>query len=324
MSSPDLHRLKLIVNPIAGTRSKTGLADAIEKRLGEMGFEIDTELTTGRGDATRIAQQAVASGYDGVLACGGDGTVNETARAMCDTGVPMGIIPAGSGNGLARHITIPIDPMMSLEIIGERHIEDCDYVTVNGQPFFCTFGMGFDAAVSDRFAASGQRGKATYVKSAFAEFIHYNTNLYRFNLDGEIFEREAFLVTCCNASQYGNNAYIAPHASITDGLLDIIIIKKASQFRTFLLGFDLMSGLISDNSLIETYRVRHAVIDRANPGPAHLDGEPFKIGTHLDLAIHPGALRLFTSPDKAPFKPILTPAEALIQDFSISFSHFFK
>lgn len=322
MDNP-VNRLKLIVNPIAGTRRKSDMVQRLVQRLGEMGFEVDAEYTRASGDATLIARRAVDEGWDGVLACGGDGTVNETARAMRDTGVPMGIIPAGSGNGLARHITIPIDPMLSLEIIEQRHIVDCDYCEVNTNPFFCTFGMGFDAAVSDRFASSGKRGKATYIKSAFAEFMHYKTDNYVLELDGRRIEREAFLVACCNASQYGNNAYIAPHASITDGLMDVIIIRKASQLRTFLVGFDLMSGLISDNSLIEIHRVKRAVIDRSQDGPAHLDGEPVRMGRHLDLAIHPGGLRLFAAPGKTPFKPLLTPAESLIQDLRITFSHIF-
>lgn len=316
--------IKFIVNPISGTRSKQGLVEKLTLRLTEMGFDVDTELTKGHGDATRIAREAVRQGYDGVLACGGDGTVNETACAMIDTGVPMGIIPAGSGNGLARHMAIPIDPMLSLEIINARHIVDCDYCTANGMPFFCTFGLGFDAAVSDRFAESGKRGKATYIKSALKEFVHYDADRYTLTLDdGQTIERDAFLVTCCNASQFGNNAYIAPHASITDGLMDIIIVPDVWRLRMLPLGLDLMTGVLDNNNLAEVYRVRRARLTRARGGAAHLDGEPVKVANDVDLEVHPGGLRMFASPDKTPFKPLLTPIEALIQDLRISFGRLF-
>lgn len=318
--------LRLIVNPISGTRSgnaRQNLSVQLENRLRELGFDVDTCFTTCRGDATRLAREAVASGCDGVLACGGDGTVNETARAMIDAPIPMGIIPAGSGNGLARHISIPMNPLDAVDIIAARHIVDCDFGAVNNRPFFCTFGVGFDAAVSDRFAAAKTRGKFTYIRSAIEEFASYNPNLYTIDINGKIIEREAFLIAVCNASQWGNNAYIAPNASITDGLLDIIVVNKASKLRTVLLAFDLMAGLIADNSIIETFRVKKTRITRRDHGPSHIDGEPADLGVDLDIACNPGRLKLFASPFKTPFRPLITPAESLIADLSMTFSNLF-
>ena len=202
------NRLLLIINPVSGTSNKKELADKITSRLSAEGFEVETALTACRGDATRLARLAVDNGMAGVLACGGDGTVNETARALCGTDVSLGIIPAGSGNGLARHLGIPIDPMLSLDVIAERHIVPCDYATVNGSQFFCTFGVGFDAAVSHRFARQGRRGMATYVKSAFSEYLNYRPQVYTVSANGVPITEKAFLVAVCNASQYGNNAYI--------------------------------------------------------------------------------------------------------------------
>ncbi len=320
-------RLFLIVNPISGTRSgqaKQDMAAKIEQRLSAYGFEVTTQFTAGAGDATRLARQAIEMHYDGVIACGGDGTVNETACAMTDAPIPMGIIPAGSGNGLARHISIPMDPLEATDIIAARHIQRCDFGIVNSRPFFCTCGVGFDAAVSDRFAAAPSRGKMTYVRSAITEFATYRAQHYTLDLDGIRFERDAFLIAVCNASQYGNNAYIAPHASITDGMLDLIIVKKASRLRTLLFGFDLMTGLISDSSLIETYRVKHAHISRPTAASAHLDGEPTSLGTEIDIQCCPARLPMFTAPDKAPFRPILTPAESLLSDLGSNFSHIFR
>ncbi len=315
-----MQKMLLIVNPISGTASKNGLAERIVEKLSAHDICVDIADTTCRGDATRISHQAVADGYDAILACGGDGTVNETARAMANTGVTMGIIPAGSGNGLARHIGIPIDPMKSLDIIIDNHVNVCDYGTVNDEPFFCTFGVGFDAAVSDRFAASGQRGKISYLRSAFEEFIKFKCERYTLKADGKIVTDDAFLIACCNASQYGNNAYIAPHASIIDGVLDVTVVRKASILQRAVLGLDLMSGTIDQNKLIETYRVKDVVIERSAPGSAHIDGEPVTLGERLEVKCHHAALRLFTPRVQDDFKPIITPFEDMLSDLSLKLS----
>lgn len=311
--------LFLIINPISGTHSKEGLAERLVAGLHERGFEVVAEMTRCADDATRLAKHAVEQGFDGVLACGGDGTVNEVARAMTGTGVAMGIIPAGSGNGLARHINIPIDPMMALDVIAERCVRDCDYGVVNGHPFFCTFGMGFDAAVSDRFASSASRGKMTYVKSALQEFVNYKAQPYRIVADGEEITDEAYVVAVANASQYGNNAYIAPDASITDGLLDLVVIRKVPKASTVVLGVEMMAGTLTDHRGLIKRKARHIEIVRGEDGPAHLDGEPFHhAGTHIDVRCHEGGLRLFTTENKAPFRPILTPIQAMMNDIGIS------
>jgi YegS/Rv2252/BmrU family lipid kinase len=315
-----MKKMLLIINPISGTANKNGLSERIVEKLSAHDISVDIAHTTCRGDATRIAKEGITAGYDAILACGGDGTVNETARAMANTGVTMGIIPAGSGNGLARHIGIPIDPIKSLDIIIEQHVNDCDYGTVNGQPFFCTFGVGFDAAVSDRFAASGQRGKISYLRSAFEEFINFKCERYTLKADGKVVTDDAFLIACCNASQYGNNAYIAPHASIIDGKLDVTVVRKASILQRAMLGIDLMSGTIDQNKLIETMRVKDVVIERSAPGSAHIDGEPVTLGERLEVKCHPAALRVFTPTVQDDFKPIITPIEDMLSDVSIKLS----
>lgn len=310
----------LIVNPISGTHSKKGLTEQIEARLAAAGIEVVTYFTTAPGDATRRARLAVDSGeFDAVLACGGDGTVNEVARAMCHAPIPMGIIPAGSGNGLARHIVIPIDPLRALDTIIDDVVTDCDYAEVNGKPFFCTFGIGFDAAVSDRFAASGKRGRMSYVQSTIAEFRHYRPEHYTIETPDGTIEREAFLIAVCNASQYGNNAFIAPQASITDGLLDVIVIHKASALRTMLLGVDMMAGLLRHNRLAETIRTPRVTITRGANAPAHIDGEPApNLGATLSVdCIHRG-IKIFTQKDKSPFRPIVSPLEYYLRDLAIS------
>jgi len=315
-------RLRLIINPISGTRSKKGLADHIVRSLADEGMIVDVAFTTCRGDATRLAEEAVFNGYDGVLACGGDGTVNETARALCGTNVALGIIPAGSGNGLARHLNIPIDIDFSLKVIKERYILDCDFAQVNDTPFFCTFGMGFDAAVSHQFAKEKTRGFLTYIKSAIDIFRRYKAENYSISIDGApAFSREAFLVACCNASQYGNNAFIAPEASITDGLLDVIVVRDASRLRTLLVGLDMMTGMIPSNSQIEIFHARRVKIERESSGPCHVDGEPIEMGTSLDVSCRPAQIKLFCTTSKTRFRPFLTPMRYFFRDVALGMSH---
>lgn len=307
-------RLLLIINPISGSGAGAKIADRLHQAFEYEGFDTQVCLTAHAGHATELALEAVESGVVGVVACGGDGTINETARALCGTGVPLGILPLGSGNGLARHVGLPMDPLAAVPVIARRHVQQCDYGTANGEPFFCTFGMGFDAAVSDRFAGAGQRGLKTYVRSALDEFVRYSPTTYTVTADGESITDRAYILAVCNACQYGNNTFIAPHASITDGYLDLVIIKAMPKPKLALTALDIMAGTLDNSRDVIVRRARHIVIDRPAPAPAHRDGEPFTTGTHVNVECHAGQLAMFTSPDKSGFTPFVTPLKSLMSD----------
>lgn len=320
MDSP---RYLLIINPISGTGNKRGLAEFVEHQLANAGISLDVAYTAGHGDATKFTHEAVDKGYAAVLAAGGDGTVNETAKALCGTHTALGIIPSGSGNGLARHLGIPIDPAAAIKIILRNNIVDCDYGTANGHPFFCTFGVGFDAAVSDKFAKQKRRGKLSYIRSAISEYVSYNPQIYTISANGQILTQKAFIVACCNASQYGNNAYIAPTASITDGLLDITIVHAGTPLDTAMVGVDLFTGYINRNTMIHTFRTPAAVIYRTGEGPAHLDGEPVSMDDIMDVKCHHNAIRIFTSPDRGHFRPLITPIQSAFSDIGTAIGRLF-
>lgn len=315
-------KMMLIINPISGNGHNLGRAERISERLARADIDVEICPTGAHGDAAKFAAEAAAArSCDAVLACGGDGTVNEVAGALRDTPMVMGIIPTGSGNGLARHLQIPVDPLQSLQTIIDGHTTTIDYGTVNGLPFMCTCGIGYDAAVSDRFATAPRRGKITYIKSAIEEIVNYRYQTYTISADNRTITDQALLVAACNASQYGNNVYIAPGASLTDGCLDLIIIRKAPLIQTALLGVDLLAGTINRNRLIETLSIRRATITRAQPGPAHIDGEPVKLPATLEISVHPHGLTLYAPAEQAPFQPILTPAEDLLRDISITLNN---
>jgi YegS/Rv2252/BmrU family lipid kinase len=307
----------LVINPISGTGNKKGLADNVISALDN--YDIDVRLTTCRGDATRLAREAVDKGYRAVLAAGGDGTVNETAKALCGSDVILGIIPSGSGNGLARHLQIPVNVKHSLDIIAANNIIQADYGSVNNNPFFCTFGVGFDAAVSHSFAKQSHRGLLRYIKSALTEYIKYKSETYTISANGKILTEKAFVVACCNASQYGNNAYIAPDASITDGLLDIIIIHQGSPIDTALVGMDLFTGYINKNTMIHSLRAPAAVIYRTSQGPAHIDGEPMMMDDIMDIKCHHNGLRIFAPDENQHFRPLVTPINSFWRNLTSAF-----
>ena len=198
----------LVINPVAGTRSKQGLEEVVSRRLEEVGVSVKTVRTSGSGDAAEFAGSAASDGYEMVISAGGDGTVNEIAGALSHTDTALGILPLGSGNGLARSLGIPQDVVEALNIIAEGHSIRCDRGIVNSLPFYCTFGVGFDAAVSEKFASMKRRGRVTYVRSVFQEFLKYRSQPYALSIGGAVITEQAFLIAVCNASQYGNNAYI--------------------------------------------------------------------------------------------------------------------
>lgn len=318
-------RLLLIINPISGAYDKRGLDKFVSQRMAKVGYNVETVYTKGCGDASLYARRAIDEGFDAVAVAGGDGTINEAAKVLCDSNVALAILPAGSGNGLARHLRLPIDAAMAVDVMAQENIVECDYCSVNGTPFFCTFGIGFDAVVSDSFAHQSRRGRFMYVKSVVDHFRNYTPEEYEIEIDGgNVIKCKAFIIACCNASQYGNNAYIAPAADITDGLLDITIVHAGSPLNTAMLGVDLFTGYINRSTMIQTFKVSKAVLRRKSEGLAHIDGEPMSMPAELTVECHPQSLRIFAPAHIAPFKPILTPVSDFFSDVKIALKHLFK
>lgn len=295
----------LIVNPRSGTTDKGAIIKLAIETLLAAGVSVETAFTERPGHATELASEAASEGVDIVVAVGGDGTVNETARALCNTSSTLGILPVGSGNGLARHLGIPMDATKAVELLTAGKLVECDYCTVNDRPFFCTCGIGYDANVAQRFASRpGSRGFINYVRSAIEEIIRYKSEEYTISCDNETLTEKAFLIACCNASQYGNNAFIAPEASISDGLMDITVFHSGLLIRQALNGLDMMLGTLHDNARVHTFRSSRVVINRRKPGAIHIDGDPTMMGTRLVVRCHPRGLRVL-SPGEVHPKPRL-------------------
>ena len=292
-------RITFIINPISGTRSKEDIPLLIDALLDPLRFDYEVRFTEFRGHAAEIARQCVADGIDVVVAVGGDGTVNEVARALVGTETALGIVPCGSGNGLARHLRIPIDTSKAISIINQCQIEPFDYGVINGLPFFCTCGMGFDAFISLKFAEAGKRGSITYVENVLKEGLRYKPETYEITDESGTRHFKAFLIACANASQYGNNAYIAPGATMKDGELDVIVMEPFDALEAPQIAADLFMKTLGNNSKIKTFRTKSLTIHRKNPGAIHYDGDPIMTGTDIDVHIEHLGLRIVTNPDAA-------------------------
>ena len=289
--------ITFIINPISGTHSKDAMPELIQQTIDAEKFDVDVRLTEYAGHASEIARQCVAQGTDIVVAVGGDGTINEVARSLVHTQTALGIIPCGSGNGLARHLMLPLDIKKALEIINQCHIEAFDYGVINGLPFFCTCGMGFDAFISLKFAEAGKRGPITYVENVLKEGLKYKPETYEIIDDSGTARYKAFLIACANASQYGNNAYIAPGATMKDGQMDVIIMEPFNALDAPQIAADLFMKTLGNNSKIKTFRTKHLHIRRQEPGAIHYDGDPIMTGTDIDVHIEHQGIRILTNPD---------------------------
>ena len=285
-----------VMNLISGTSSKAGVPDLIENNLDKEKFDYEIVVTEYAGHASEIASRAKDNGVDLVVAVGGDGTVNEVA---------LGIMPCGSGNGLARHLLLPMNLRKSLDIINAFDVRDLDYGIINGHPFFCTCGMGFDAFVSQKFAEAGKRGPITYAENILREGLKYKPETYVLEDENGTNQYKAFLISCANASQYGNNAYIAPQASMSDGLIDVIIMEPFDVFEAPQISIDMFNKTLDKNSKIKTFRCKKLHIHRSKPGVIHYDGDPVMTGEDIDVELQEKGIKIVTNPfaDRSVRKP---------------------
>lgn len=307
-------RALLIINPVSGTRSKQGLGSLVKTTLAQHNIEVEIRETRAVGDAYKWSKEAVENNFDMVITAGGDGTVNEAANGLAFSDCTLGIIPFGSGNGLSRSLEIPQETMGALKLIEGGHVLTCDRGIVNDHPFYCTFGVGFDAAVSEKFSKMKKRGRITYIRSAFREFLNYRSQAYAIVINDKIITEKALLIAVCNAPQYGNNAYIGPKAKLTDGLLDVTVVHADNPFNTLLMSMDMLTGMLDKNRGIGTFKVPELTIVRIEEGPVHIDGEPMHMGKKLNIKCEQGALRVFAPEKSHSFTPFISPIRAILDD----------
>jgi diacylglycerol kinase (ATP) len=281
-----------IINPIAGGRSKHNLPDLIKGAINDANFDI--VFTESSEHATELTNEGIKNGFTDFIAVGGDGTINEIAKSLIGTDFNLAILPLGSGNGLARHNKIPMDLKLALTLLNNPTIQRIDTCMLNDMPFINMSGVGFDAHIGKLFAENkhNKRGFSSYINTTLNEFINYKAQKYIIKADGKLLEEEAFLVSFANSSQYGNNAFIAPKASMTDGMVDICIMKPFPPVNIISLGFRLFNKSLNDSAYFKTIKAREIELIRDKSGEIHVDGEPFETGTNISVMVLPKSLNL--------------------------------
>ena len=208
----------------------------------------------------------------------------------------MGVIPCGSGNGFARHLGIPISVKGAIDFINVAEPLCIDYGRLNGHPFFCSCGVGFDALVSNDFANSGSRGMFTYIQKTLIDWVTYKPEVYEVETENGCAMHKAFVIACGNASQYGNNAYITPFASMRDGMLSVSVLSPFTALEVPQIVTQLFNNTLASNSHMTTFGARWIKIRRKVAGPVHYDGEPCVMDAELMIDIVPEGISVLAAP----------------------------
>jgi len=286
-------RILFVINPISGGKKKTVFNKKVLGVLDMARFSPTFKITDHPNHAFELGRLAVSENYDAVVAVGGDGTINEIGSALLGSGVPLGIVPEGSGNGLALYLGIPMNESAAIRRINRFETEEVDIGTINGRHFFNMAGMGFDASVSDHFATENSiRGPLGYTRSVLNVMMRFKPSVYTLAIDGREYVRQAFMISVANSPQYGNNAYIAPQASISDGILDVCIVREFPLHLLPKMVFHLFTKSADRSEYVEIIPGRDIRICRADRGPVHVDGEPVEMGQELAISIRHKALKV--------------------------------
>jgi YegS/Rv2252/BmrU family lipid kinase len=289
-------RAVVVINPLSGRGrydNQVGEHSALARDVfAAHGVEAEIRPTTRAGDAHQFARDAIDRGCDLVAVWGGDGTVNEAASALVGTSVPLGIIPAGSGNGLAADLSVPFTPRDALAVAAGGRSMAIDAGDVNGSWFFNIAGIGIDALIAARFAQRGlrKRGPLGYLQLGTTELLRYRAQRYTIVLDGREVEHDAMLVAVANGRQYGNNVCIAPGARLDDGLLEVVVVDQLSLLAIVRRLPSLFRGTLCAGPGIAMHAARELTIRAAGTIPFHVDGEPRAAVDQLVIRVHPRAL----------------------------------
>lgn len=282
-----------LINPISGTSKKEGLRKLIERETTAQGIPFEILSTNADGDYDLLKDKILKEGITDVVVTGGDGTVNQVTSALRGISIRIGIIPVGSGNGLARTAGIPARPQEALALIFTGKTQKVDAFLINNQ-YACTLsGIGFDAQVAHDFATKASRGLVTYTQQSIINFFKAHPYQFEVIIDGFSFFTDAFFISIANSNQFGNNFTIAPQANLHDGLLDIVIVQKMNKAK---LPFVMLKHIRSNNKIQELvesmsqkniiyFQTTSLIIRNLKYAPLHIDGEPRETAEEFTIEI---------------------------------------
>jgi diacylglycerol kinase (ATP) len=297
----ELVKIAFVINPKSGRSKRDNIEVIIRQNLDFEKYLPVFYYTQYSKHAYELVYKCVSDGCTIVVAVGGDGTVNEVGAAAAELNIILGIIPTGSGNGLARHLEISTTLIKAVKNLNTGNVFTMDAGKINETWFFCTCGVGFDARIGHKFSKVKKRGLWSYITTTIKEFRKYRPRKYRFWIDDKKYIRRAFLITIANAGQYGNNAYIAPNASIDDGLFDVGILKPFPVIKALILGFRLFNRSIENSRYHEVIRAKEITFKkRKKKYIFHYDGEPKKYSKQkIYIRIYPQQLKVIAPLNQA-------------------------
>lgn len=292
MSKKSLH---FIINPISGTGKQNAIEEKIAQEIDASIFETCVHFTKNKEHATEIAKRLVEQNVSVIVAVGGDGTVNEVAKSLVNSSSVLGIIPTGSGNGLARHLSIPQNVSKALRLINTLNTKYIDSCTANDQFFMNVSGIGYDAHISHCFAKERKRGMNTYVKLILSEWWTYSVKNYIISVNNtEVFKGEAVQVSFANGTQFGNNVIVSPQSIDNDGEIELCILKPFNFYEIPQLLLALATRRFHLHKRMQIIKCSSAIIHTRDP-KSHLDGEPKDLGNKIEIKVLPKSIKIITN-----------------------------
>ncbi|MBR0170454.1 MAG: diacylglycerol kinase family lipid kinase [Bacteroidales bacterium] len=284
----------VIVNPISGVGRQKKIEKILQNNLNQDLFDYTVRYTEYIHHGTEIARDAVDHGYDCVVAVGGDGSVNDVVQGIKDSDTRLGIIPCGSGNGLARSLKLPLQPWLATRVLNQQFEQTIDSIVVNNRWVVVNAaGCGFDAFIARLMHAAKTRGFSAYTNLVLREYTRYKNSNYHLVIDGQEYYRNAWFIAIANSRQYGYNLAVAPKAELDDGLLDISILDKVPIDHLPITAPLAFTNHLDLSQHVEMFKAKDVLIEGNADRWVNLDGEGENIGTSVHFVIHPQSVKIY-------------------------------
>lgn len=281
-----------ILNPISGTGKQKHIQSLIQQHLDLNKFDFEIFETEYAGHARELSRKNVADGKQIIIAIGGDGTINESFQPIVGSKSTFGIIPCGSGNGLARHLNIPMDLKLAIQLINKLNTKTIDTATINDHAFVNIAGVGYDAYVAKKFDEGKFRGLFSYLGIILRNYIGYKEKKYLIRTEDQEYSQFAFAISFANSDQFGNNAFIAPQAIIDDGMLEICVVKKIPFYKLSYFTILVLRRKIQQSKYYRSFKASNLTIKSDQNLLVNIDGEAVEMGKEIELKTFPKSLNI--------------------------------
>ncbi len=291
----ELPKLIVIYNPFSGRRKLKDLPQMVINLLADSQYNVLVWPTEKASDVTLLTERAIREKANIVVAAGGDGTINQVAASLVNTGISLGIIPLGSGNGFARHFNIPMNTEKAIQLLRTGHAKEIDTIWINRHCMVNVGGIGFDAHISSLFADNKKRGLQGYVKTIVKQLGYKSEHYKIFQNDRLIWQGPAFMISIANATQWGNNVRVHAGALPDDGLMNLVVLKQFSAIELPRILTNILQGKLHLNKKTKVYTGTDFKIEREREGSVHADGEPLWLGKEININIEPLSLKVLSN-----------------------------